>query len=143
MNITAIIAAVSAALSFGAAWQIQGIRIDHLKAEYANERLSIEHAGRAAIERAASAVSEAQAASALRASRDSGAAAAAAASDNRMRDALANAVRAASTDLQTCTGQVGTLSELFTSSTTAYRELAAETDQWVNSTVTLQEAWPK
>lgn len=143
MNITAIIAAVSAAVSFGVGWQLQGIRIDHLKAEYANERLAIEQSSRKQLADAAEKVASAQVAAKVATDRLKRDAAGAVVADNGLRDTLASAVRAAHTDLQTCTRQVDAIGELLTASTDLSRRLATEADEWSVQAVTLQDAWPK
>lgn len=143
MNITAIIAAVSAALSFGAAWTWQGYRMDSLKLGYANERLAIEQSSRKQLADAAEAVASAQVAAKVATDRLKRDAAGAVVAGNGLRDTLASAVRAAHTDLQTCTRQVDALGELLTASTDLSRRLAAEADEWSVQAVTLQDAWPK
>jgi hypothetical protein len=147
MNPLLISALISAVVGFGSAWTWQGYRMDNavntLKLEAQNEQLSRERAGRQALADAQAKVAAAQAdaqAAADRAKRD---AAGAGRASVGVRDALANAVRSASTDLQTCTGQVNVISELLTSSTDLSRRLATEADEWANQAVTLQNAWPK
>lgn len=143
MNITAIIAAVSAALSFGAAWTWQGYRMDSLKLGYANERLAIEQSSRKQLADAAEKVASAQVAAKVATDRLKRDAAGAVVAGNGLRDTLASAVRAAHTDLQTCTRQVDAIGELLTASTDLSRRLATEADEWSVQAVTLQDAWPK
>lgn len=143
MNPLLISALVSAALAFGAAWQLQSWRIDSLKLEQANERLAIEQSSRQALADAQAKVAAAQDAAKVAADRLRRDAANAGRADVGLRDALASAVRSAHSDLETCTGQVTTLSELLTASTDLSRRIAAEADDWTNQAVTLQNAWPK
>ena len=143
MNPLLISALLSAAVSFGAAWQIQGWRMDSYKSEVVNEQLSRERSSRQALADAQAAVQAAQdaaKAATARVRRDIDGARTA---DVGMRDALANAVRSAHTDLQTCGRQVDALGELLTASTDLSRRMAAEADEWAVHGVTLQEAWPK
>lgn len=142
MNPLLISALISAALSFGAAWQIQGWRMDSLRLEQANEKLAIEQSSRQRLADAETRVAQAQADAASATQRVRIDSAGAGRAANGVRDALANAVRAASTDLQACTGQVSTLSELLTGSTDLARRLATEADEWAIQAVTLQSAWP-
>lgn len=143
MNITAIIAAVSASLSFWAAWQIQGVRMDHLKAGYTNEKLAREQSARQQLADAQAKVTAAQDAAKLATDRVRMDAAGAGRAAVGLRDALAGAVRTAATDLQACTGQVDALSKLLAASTDLSRRIAAEADEWAVDRITLQEAWPK
>ena len=142
MNLLIITAVTSAALSFAAGWQLQGVRLDHLKGEYANEQLSRERDGRQALADATAAVTAAQSEAKVATDRVLRDAASAAASDNGVRSALATAVRAASTDLQACTGQVATISELLTASTDLSRRIAAEADDISWRLTLYQNAWP-
>lgn len=138
-----ISAIVSSTMGFGVAWQWQGYRMDSYKLEVTNEQLATERSGRQALADAQAKVASAQAAAQVAADRlrrDAGGAVRAA---DGMRDALGAAVRSSSADLEACTRQVGTISELLTASTTAYRELAVEADQWADHAVALQSAWPK
>jgi hypothetical protein len=142
MNPLLISALISATLAFSTAWTWQGYRMDAYKLEVKNEQLSIERAGRQALADAQAKVTQAQEQAALAGERIRRDAAGAAASGNRVRDALAASVRSASTDLQTCTGQITTVSELLTASTDLSRRLATEADEWASQAVTLQSAWP-
>lgn len=143
MNPLLISALVSAAVAFGAAWQIQDWRIDSLKLGYANERLAIEQSSRQQLNDAQAKVTAAQDAAKVANDRIRRDAANLDRSSIGLRDTLANAVRTAHTDLQTCTGQVTTLSELLTASTDLSGRIAAEADDWTNQAVTLQNAWPR
>lgn len=137
-----ISALLSAAISFGAAWQIQGWRMDSYKLEVANEQLAREQSSREQLAEAQAKVAAAQDAAQVATDRVRRDAAGAGRADVGMRNALAGAVRAASTDLQACARQVDALSVVFAESATAYRELAEETDGWAIQAVTLQSANP-
>lgn len=142
MNITAIIAAVSAALSFGAAWTWQGYRMDSLKLGYANERLAIEQSSRKQLADAAEAVASAQVAAKVATDRLKRDAAGAVVAGNGLRDTLASAVRAAHTDLQTCTRQVDAIGVVFDQCRAELQEMGRNADEWTNQALVLQQAWP-
>ena len=142
MNLTAVIAAVSAVLSFGAAWQLQGVRLDHLKQEYTNEQLSHERSSRQALADAQAKIAAAQTAAQVATDRVRRDAAGAAAAAVGLRDTLASSVLAAHTDLQTCTGQVTTISELLNTVVDAGGRIAKEADEWTIQAITLQSARP-
>lgn len=147
MNPLLISAAIAGALGFGSAWTWQGYRMDNavnsLKLEAQNEQLSRERTNREALADAQKQVSAAQDAAKMAADLLKRNAASVASAASGLHNALAEAVRSASTDLQTCTGQVTTLSELLTASTDLSGRIAAEADDWTIQAVTLQEAWPK
>ena len=147
MNPLLISAAIAGALGFGSAWTWQGYRIDNavnsLKLEAQNEQLSRERVNREALADAQAAVTKAQDAAKVAADLLKRNAASVANAASGLHNALAEAVRSASTDLQTCTGQVTTLSELLTASTDLSGRIAAEADDWTNQAVTLQNAWPR
>lgn len=142
MNPLLISALVSAAVAFGAAWQIQDWRIDSLKLGYANERLAIEQSSRQQLNDAQAKVTAAQDAAKVANDRIRRDAANLDRSSIGLRDTLANAVRTAHTDLQTCTRQVDALSVVFSECTGVARTMAAEADSWAVQAVTIQEAWP-
>lgn len=143
MNPLLISALVSAALSFGAAWQIQSWRIDSLKLENANEQLAREQSANQRLADAQAKVSQAQDAAKAATDRIRRDAAGANSADVGLRDTLAASVRAAHTDLQACAQQVDALSVVFAQCTDVARTMAAEADAWSVHSVTLQEAWPK
>ena len=143
MNPLLISALVSAALAFGAAWQLQSWRIDSLKLEQANERLAIEQSSRQALADAQAKVAAAQDAAKVASDRLRADAARADRAAVGLRDTLSRSVVAAHGDLNACTAQVTTISELFTASTELSGRIAKEAGEWVNQAVTLQEAWPK
>ena len=142
MNPLLISALLSAAVSFGAAWQLQSWRIDSLKLEHANERLAIEQSANQQLADAQRKVTAAQDAAKAATDRLRADAARANASAVGLRDALSRSVVAAHGDLNACTAQVTTIAELLTASTDLSRRIGAEADEWVNQAVTLQEAWP-
>jgi len=154
MNLTTIAAAIAFAtgLAVGSsgAWQLQTGRVASIKLELqnekldrANERIAIQRAARAAIERTTTAVSQAQADAsnrlvALAADRDR------AKSDlDRLRDTSAAAVRNASAGLDACTSTLTAFNFVFGQCSTALSEMAAGADQWVGQALIFQDAWPK
>ena len=142
MNPLLLSALLSAAVSFGAAWQVQSWRIDSLKLEQANERLAIEQSSHQALADAQAKVTKAQDAARVATDRLRADAARANASAVGLRDTLSRSVVAAHGDLNACTAQVTTISELFTASTELSGRIAKEAGEWVTQAVTLQEAWP-
>lgn len=142
MNPLLLSALISAVVGFGGAWTWQGYRMDSYKLEVVNEKLAIEQSNARQLSEAQAKITDAQAAARLATDRFNRDAAGANTASGGLRNALAASVRAAHADLQACTRQVDALSELFTASTTAYRELAKEADGWVGQAVTLQDGWP-
>jgi GTP cyclohydrolase III len=136
-------AVVSAALAFGSAWQIQSWRIDSLKLEQANEQLAREQSSRQQLAEAAAKVEAAQVAARVATDRVRRDAARVDRAAIGMRDTLSRSVLAAHTDLNACTTQVTTISELFTASTELSGRIAKEAGEWVNQAIVLQDAWPK
>lgn len=142
MNPLFISALISAAVSFGAAWQIQGWRMDGLKLEYANEQLAREQSSREQLSQAQAKINAAQDAARLATDRVRTDVAGAVRSTNGLRDTLASSVRAAHVDLVACTGQVAALSELLGTVVDAGGRMAKEADDWSIQAVTLQSANP-
>ena len=142
MNPLLISALVSAALAFGSAWQIQSWRIDSLKLGYANERLAIEQSSSRAIADAQAKVAAAQVDAQIAADRLKRDAAGAVVAGNGLRDTLASAVRAAHTDLQTCTRQVDAIGVVFDQCRAELQEMGRNADEWTNQALVLQQAWP-
>ena len=142
MNPLIIAALISAAASFGAAWQIQGWRIDSLKLEQANERLAIEQSSHQALADAQAKVAAAQDAAKAAADRLRADAARADRAAVGLRDTLSRSVVAAHSDLNACTAQVTTISELLGTVVDAGGRMAKEAGEWANQAVILQDAWP-
>jgi len=147
MNPTVIAIAISAALAgsagFGAAWTLQGRTIDALRIEAKDAIITQQRAARKVAERLTAAVTEAQAKAVSRNASNRRDADRAASSGNGLRLASTTAVRASSTDLETCTRSLDAHSVVLSESISAIRELAAEADAWASHAVTLQDAWPK
>jgi hypothetical protein len=143
MNPRQILVLIAMAMGFGVAWTWQSYRADAYKLEVANERISRDRAARQQAERNIATLSASQVAAQLATDRVRRDAAGAASGDVGLRDALAGAVRTAHSDLEACTRQVATLSELFSASADTARSLAVEADSWSIQAVTLQNAWPK
>ncbi len=143
MNPLLISALIAAAVGFGSAWTWQGYRMDHLKQEYTDEQLSRERSSRQALADAQAAVQAAQDAAKAATARVRRDVDGARTADVGLRGALTEALRTSATDLEACTRQVGTISELLTASTDLSRGIAEEADSWAIQALTLQEAWPK
>lgn len=142
MNPLLLSALLSAAVSFGAAWQVQSWRIDSLKLEQANERLAIEQSSHQALADAQAKVTKAQDAARVATDRLRADAARANASAVGLRDTLSRSVVAAHGDLNACTAQVTTISELLGTVVDAGGRMAKEAGEWANQAVILQDAWP-
>jgi len=143
MNLTIISALVSAAIGFGAAWQIQAHFLLKKDYEYAQERIERDRAARVAIDRATLQASEAQRKSAIVQARLRNDAAGATTAADGVRASADAAVRAASANLEACTGQASALGVVFSQCTRELQKVAADADEWSNQAVTLQNAWPK
>ena len=142
MNPLLISALVSAAVSFGAAWQLQSWRMDAYKSEVLNEQLAREQSSRQALADAQAKVAQAQDAAKVATDRLRADAARADRAAVGLRDTLSRSVVAAHGDLNACTAQVTTIAELLTASTDLSRRISQEADEWVVHGVALQEAWP-
>ncbi|PIQ51994.1 MAG: hypothetical protein COW02_11860 [Comamonadaceae bacterium CG12_big_fil_rev_8_21_14_0_65_59_15] len=146
MNLTLIaslISAVAAGLAgFGLAWRLQTATIDQMELEQANERISLQRAARATMERQQSAVVTAQNAAAERrralaiVRRDGDAALVG------LRDATAAAMRAASESLDACNRVVTTHGDILAECSSTLQKVAGDADQCISDTKTLIEAWP-
>ena len=158
MSLTTIAVAVAATATFafglavgsGVGYQLQASRIASIQLELkneqldrANERIAIQRAARATLERNMQAVSKAQDVAASRlvaiaADRDR-----AHSQLDRLRDTSAAAVRNASAGIDACTSAVATYDQLFTGCSARLVEVAGDADSWASSTVMMQDAWPK
>jgi len=146
MNLTLIASLISAAAAglagFGLAWRLQTATINDMKLEQANERISLQRAARAAIERQQSAVSLAQAAAVQRrrdldaVRRDSDTAI------DGLRNATAAAVRAASASLDACLIGANALSVVSTQCSAELTTLAGHCDGHVSDLKLITESWP-
>ena len=116
--------------------------MDSLKLGYANERLAIEQSSRKQLADAAEAVASAQVAAKVATDRLKRDAAGAVVAGNGLRDTLASAVRAAHTDLQTCTRQVDAIGVVFDQCRAELQEMGRNADEWTNQALVLQQAWP-
>jgi hypothetical protein len=143
MNFTIFISLASAAAGFFLAWQLQAHDITKLKLEHTNERIAIQRAARATIERTATAVIQAQNNAASRVAVHRLAAADARGAVERLRDELDVATRAANTSFDACTVAAATTSGLLHQCAARYSELADKAQGHVSDVRTLMEAWPK
>jgi hypothetical protein len=143
MNITLIATIVSAAAGFAVAWNLQAHQITKQELNHANERISIQRAARATIERTSNAVIQAQNNAASRVAVHRLAAADARGAVERLRDELDVATRAANTSFDACTVAAATTSGLLHQCAARYSELADKAQGHVSDVRTLMEAWPK
>jgi hypothetical protein len=143
MNITLIATVISAAAGFGLAWNLQAHQLTKKDLNHAQERIEIQRAARATLERNMSQVATAQAASAKRgirirtdvdSSRNAG---------NGLRIASASAVRAAAESVDTCPVATAALAAVFDQCVGELQTLAERADGHVSDIQTLTESWPK
>ena len=143
MRTALVIAVLSAAMGFGAAWKLQGHQLTKQELNHANERIAIARANRAALERNQNAVLAAQNAATVRAvamRRDVDAARAAAVGLRQSSDA---AVRAAAESTEACHRVVNAYSVVFTESTGFIQEVVGDVGRCGSAFQTLDDAWPK
>ena len=147
MNLTTLIAslisaAAAGATGFGLAWRLQTATINDLKLEQKDERISLQRAARATIERQQSAVSLAQAAAVQRrrdldaVRRDSDTAL------DGLRNATAAAVRAASESLDACNRVVAAHGDILSECSGTLQKVAGDADQCFSDIKLMQDAWP-
>ena len=144
MNLTLIaylaVAAAFFGSGFGTAWKWQAASITKLELSHANERITIQRASRATLERNMSNVATAQAKAADRAVR--------LAADNRgavtaldsLRTASASALRSAAGDIEACTRSLSAHSVVLGQCSTRLVEVARASDDWASHAVMLQDA---
>ena len=143
MNLTFIATIISAVAGFGLAWQLQGHQITKLTLEQANERISIQRATRAVVERNTGAVIKAQNNATARVSvlrRESDAVRVSA---DSLRDDLDVTRRAATSTIDACNQHSLTITKLLVASADVNRQLAAAADGHASDVRTFLEAWPK
>ena len=147
MNITLIIALVSAIVSgiagFALAWQLQTGNIAKLELEQKDERISIQRAAKATLERSMSQVAAAQAAATKRSvrvrvdsdgSRNAG---------NGLRLTSTAAVRASEADPAACNSIIAAYDAVVAASSEFIQQMARDADQCHSDIQLMQEAWPK
>lgn len=143
MNLTIIASLIGTAAGFALAWQLQSGNITQLELDHANERISIQRAARATIERTATAVIQAQNAAAgrvavLRRESDSVRTAA-----SWLRQSSDAAVRAATESTEACHRVVNAYSVVFTESTGFIQEVVGDVGRCGSAFQTLDDAWTK
>lgn len=143
MNITLIAAAISAALGFGAAWQIQGHFLIKQQLGQANERIQLQRTARATLERALTTQQTAQVNAAARGVSLRESAAAGRTELERLRQSTGAAVRAATATPATCPDTAIALGGLLDTVADAGAELADKAGRHVSDIQTLTEAWTK
>ena len=128
---------------FGLAWRLQTATINQMELDNANQRISLQRAARATIERQQTAVVTAQNAAAKRrralnvVRRDGDAALVG------LRDATAAAMRAASESLDACNRVVATHGTILAECSGTLQKVAGDADQCVSDIQTLTNSWPK
>jgi len=143
MNLTPVIVAISLALGFGGAWSLRGHQIDKLKLEDANERISIQRAARATIERVTGQIATAQVAARKRDVRvrtDSDRTGNAA---GGLRIASTAAVRTVTSDPAACNAVIAAYDSVATASSEFIQRVARDADQCHSDLQLIQESWPK
>ncbi len=147
MNLTLLAAAVSAAMAgsvgFGAAWHIQAGHITEMELNHANERITIQRAARANLERLTGQISQAQAQAQRRladADRDRRGAVG---ELERLRDTSAATVRAAADAPATCERVAAAYRDIQLESSGFIQALAADADQCGIERQALMDAWPR
>jgi hypothetical protein len=147
VNLTLVAAAVSAALAgsvgFGAAWTIQAKNITEMELSHANERIAIQRAARASLERVTGQISQAQASAQRRLAVVERDRSGAAGELERLRDAAAAAVRSAADTPATCDHVAATQRDILVESSSFIQALAADADQCGVERQALIEGWPR
>ena len=147
MNLT-LIAYLAAAASlfgggFGTAWKWQAANITQIKLDTANERIAIQRASRATLERNMSRVAAAQSNAADRLRRANLDNARSASALDGLRSTSAAALRSAAGDLNACSASLAAHSAVVGECSKRYVEVAKDAGDWASHGITLQDAWPK
>lgn len=143
MNVTFLAAIVSATASAVVTWNLQAHQITKMELTHAHERIAAARASRAALERAAGQVAQAQVNSASRGVRNRDAAAGAASSGNGLRVASTATVRSAEDFTDACRSIIATYDTVVATGSEFIQEVAASADQCHSDLQLVQEAWPK
>jgi len=142
LNLTILASALAGIAGFGLAWQLRAGTIESMKLEQANERIAIQRAARAAIDRATVQITRAQTESATRAIALRADADAARGELDRLRDATAT-VRTPADDAAACADRTAAIGKLLNQCAAAYQELGERADRHVNDIRTLTAAWER
>ena len=143
MNLTVIASLISAAAGAALAWQLQAHQIVKLELEQSNERMSIQRAARATLERNMSQNAAAQTDSAKRSvrvrvdsdgSRNAG---------NGLRLTSAAAVRTSEDFTDACRAIVAAYDSVVTASSDFIQDVARDADQCHSDIQLMQDAWPQ
>lgn len=143
MNTTLISALIAAALGAGGAWTVQQHRIDTLKLEQANERITQQRGARATLERYMQTVAKAQANAAARSVVLRRSADAAGNAGSGLRQSSADTLRAAQADPTACRASAVEYDFVLGAISHEAERLAVEADLWESDAKTLTEEWPK
>lgn len=136
-------AALSGAGSFTVAWRHQAAKITQIQLDQNNERINLQRAARATIERTTSAVITAQNNAAnrgvvIRRNVDGSRA-----ELDGLRQSTEAAMRSASANLDACTVAAATAHQLLNQCGGEYQALAERADRHASDIETLTEAWPR
>lgn len=142
MNLTAI-AAIAAAIGFGAAWQIQAKTITEMRLQDAT-RIAVEsHESFKRLENDTTQIVVAQGAKVRRDAGLRADSAAAVAAGLGLRSTSAEAMRAAQTDASACLASVATYSQLLDEVVAAGGVASEAADRWASDAMMLSDSWPK
>ena len=147
MQLTLIIAAVSAALSgtagFALAWQLQAGNITEKALDHANTRIASDRASRIALERATSAIAVAQSNSAARAVVLRARNVATGNAGHGLRIASTSAVRTVADDPDACNSVIAAYDSVVDSSSRFIEAVSSDADQCHSDIQLITDSWPK
>lgn len=143
MRNTLVVAVLSAAVGFGAAWKLQGHQLTKQELSHANERMLSQHRAHEVKERQTDAVIKAQNDAAARMGVLRHELDVARSNVVGLRDEIDVSMRAASTSFDACTVAATATSELLAVCAERYTELAGKAEGHVSDLRTLIESWPK
>ena len=147
MNFTLISALVSAAMAgavgWGTAWHIQDGRIKSMQIEVQNERISIQRAARANLERVTGQITKAQNEASSRLAAADRDRRSAVGELERLRDASATAVRIVATTPATCDNITAAYRDILAEGSSFIQEVVADVDKCSIERQTLIDAWPR
>jgi predicted O-linked N-acetylglucosamine transferase (SPINDLY family) len=147
VNLTLIAALVSAGIAglagWTAAWQIQAGKLTEVELSHANERIAIQRAARASLERVTGQISQAQASAQRRLAVVERDRSGAVGELERLRDTATATVRAAADTPATCERIAATQRDILAESSSFIQALAADADQCGVERQALIEGWPR
>jgi hypothetical protein len=147
MNLTAILATISLAFGmaggFYTAWEIQGSKIDNLKATYDTARMDSERTAFRQSEKSSARLSAAQSQAAARIRANSVAAAGASSAGFGLRQSSDTAMRGAQGSLAACLATAAKLDYSIREVVDFAEQTSAEHGLWESSAIEHHEAWPQ